>query len=303
MAADRSTPKEKVSCTEDTELLKEEAKEETKVVEVPGPKKDVSTTDHNAPEQSQWNWDLLVIAILVLLGFGGIRYYNHQKNLEYQRQILAEEARQQAVADSLKAVEEEKARQEFNSYVALARSEKDMAKKAEMLNEALKRVEDSAVRSEYEDLVKRLNGINCVDFIMLYRSDDESSYTESVEYSLKEGRFVIDSNNKRLDASKTTFLYGYFDFKGFGNLSPGVNTEDFLKHTFWVEIKRPDGGLVAYYDSSYDSSSDTYYDEHCNKVWLSGWGSPDPGFYQPGTYYYSVYTRGRKLFSVPITFR
>ena len=32
MAADRSTPKEKVSCTEDTELLKEEAKEETTVI-------------------------------------------------------------------------------------------------------------------------------------------------------------------------------------------------------------------------------------------------------------------------------
>lgn len=298
MAADSCILKEAVSCTDDTELLKEEAKEETEVVEASGSEEDVRTIDYKEPEQNHWKWGLLVIALLGLFAFGSVRYYDHQKDLEHQR-----EARRQAVADSLKALEEEKARQEFNSYVALARSEKEMAKKAEMLSEALKRVEDSAVRSEYEDLVKRLNGINCVDFIMLYRSDGESSYTESVEYSLKDGRFVIDSNSKSLDASKTTHLFGYFDFKGFGNLSSGINTENFLKQTFLVEIKRPDGGLVASYDSSYDSSSDTDYYEHGNKVWLDGWGSSNPGFYQSGTYYYSVYTRGRKLFSVPITFR
>lgn len=110
MAADRCIPKETASCTDDTELLKEEAGEETEVVEAPGPEKDVRATDHKKQEQNHWKWGLLMIAILALLGFGGIRYYNHQKNLEYQRQILVEEARRQAVADSLKAVEEENAR-------------------------------------------------------------------------------------------------------------------------------------------------------------------------------------------------
>lgn len=111
MADNRYISKGAFSGTDDTEILKGEAKEEeTRIVETSDSEKDFITTDRKEHEQNHWKWGLLVIVLLGLFAFGSVRYYDHQKDLERHQQILAEETRRKAVADSLKAVEEEKAR-------------------------------------------------------------------------------------------------------------------------------------------------------------------------------------------------
>ena len=129
---------------------------------------------------------------------------------------------------------------------------------------------------------------------MLRREADEDPYAERIDYDLKGNEFQITSENNCITASLTTYLYGYFEFDGFDS----VNPDKYSTMTFNVKIIPPNGKTMSFESTV----SDIRYYSSGTKIWLHGWGNEDATTYKPGQYRYEVWYKGRKLFSVPVTF-
>ena len=236
-------------------------------------------------KQTKPKWPIgLLSCIIVLFSIAGIKYFIEEAKREKEIRELHIQIKEKAISDSIS----------FEEHMKLAKEEKTVAKKAEILYQALQFKYDENVWNEYLNLVKQLNGIRYVEDVLLY-IDEDHSYENSVTYSFKDNRYVVDSEQKTLDASKTCYLYCFFGFVGF----EGIEGDTYSNQTFTIKIINPDGTI----HSSFDDTVDCHYYGDYTKVWLSGWGSPSPGLYKPGTYKYELYSKGRKLFSLPITFK
>lgn len=172
----------------------------------------------------------------------------------------------------------------------------------ENYEEAVKIKNDISVEQKIRNISKLLGGIKLVDFVMLYTMNGDN-YDERVDYKLQNGKFILDSQTSTISASKTTYLYSYFEFIGFSDIS----AEQYESMTFNVKIIEPDGNLLRGKTSPNGYSfketvSNIQYHKSGTKVWLNGWGNESATSYKPGNYTYEVWYGGRKLFSVPIKF-
>jgi hypothetical protein len=190
----------------------------------------------------------------------------------------------------------------FNKEVAEAENTKYNDEAALHFSRALYLKEDETVRKQFDEAVEKVSGINMVTNVYLYHGDRE----DEVEYEFKDGEWVITSENKTIPASKTDYLAAYMEITGFRGVT---NPEAYNNQTFSIKIIRPDGSISkgnsspSGYSFKDSGSFLTEYNEDCNKYWISGWGNEQKTCYSRGRYKYEVYSKGRKLFSIPVTFR
>ena len=190
----------------------------------------------------------------------------------------------------------------FNKEVAEAENTKYNDEAALHFSRALYLKEDETVRKQFDEAVEKVSGINMVTNVYLYHGDRE----DEVEYEFKDGEWVITSENKSIPASKTDYLAAYLEITGFRGVT---NPEAYNNQTFSIKIIRPDGSISkgnsspSGYSFKDSGSFLTEYNEDCNKYWISGWGNEQKTCYSRGRYKYEVYSKGRKLFSIPVTFR
>lgn len=199
----------------------------------------------------------------------------------------------------------EKKESMFAQYVSEGNTlyeDKRYVEAMENYEKAVKIKNDISVKQKMKNISRLLGGIKMVDFVMLYTSDN-GDYDERIDYRLKNGKFVLDSQTSEINASNTTYLYAYFEFIGFSD----VIADQYENMTFDIKIINPDGSLMRGETSPYGYSfketvTDIQYYKSGTKVWLNGWGNESATSYKPGNYAYEVWYGGRKLFSVPIKF-
>ena len=213
-------------------------------------------------------------------------------------------------AASLEQLLSSKVQAAFDSYVSAAEDTKANDVKADNYYNALRIKEDTDIREKYNALADKLNGIKRVDFVMIYRDDDNETYADRIDYRLEDGKLVKDPDAKPLVASKVTYMDLYFEFQDFEGAEKKYN-----KQTFYVKIFQPNGTLMTgqgspsgyTYTASIDLGEDREeWEGHCvdsPKVWCYGWGNNNKTAYKAGTYKVQVYHKGRLLFSVPVTYK
>ena len=192
----------------------------------------------------------------------------------------------------------------FDRYVKAGDASKNSVTKAENYYKALQVINDDTIREEYLATVKKLKGIKNVIDIIIYRTE---AYEDEVYYKWKDGKWIITSDNKSISSAQTDYLYCYMGIEGFEDV-PETEGELYAEQKFYVKISEPDGTLKTgttsprgYTFSDTESALSDY--SAYNKYWLVGWGNKEKTSYSKGTYKYEVYCNGRRLFSIPVTFR
>lgn len=192
----------------------------------------------------------------------------------------------------------------FDRYVKTGDASKNSVTKAENYYKALQVINDDTIREKYLATVKKLKGIKNVIDIIIYRT---KPYEDEVSYEWMDGKWIITSDNKSISSAQTDYLYCYMGIEGFEDV-PETDGELYAEQKFYVKIVRPDGTLItgttspSGYSFSDTRSALSDYSAY-NKYWLMGWGNEKKTSYSKGTYKYEVYCNGRRLFSIPITFR
>lgn len=192
----------------------------------------------------------------------------------------------------------------FDRYVKTGDASKNSVTKAENYYKALQVINDDTIREKYLATVKKLKGIKNVIDIIIYRT---KPYEDEVSYEWMDGKWIITSDNKSISSAQTDYLYCYMGIEGFEDV-PETDGELYAEQKFYVKIVRPDGTLItgttspSGYSFSDTRSALSDYSAY-NKYWLMGWGNENKTSYSKGTYKYEVYCNGRRLFSIPITFR